>query len=921
MSSFNTLKQNHKLLLCLLFSLAGLLFFSADIWLKKVATSQQAEQQEALSSLVVHAGAFVHELQKERTLSAGFLASNGAKFGPELAQQNPRTSEQADLLKAWMERAGERLFQGNLPDKTKENFRQTLAKIQDLDRIHREVDANKLTVKEALAYYAATSTSTVVFLVDLVQTEQKQAPQAPISEIPNGLVGWILVFLGILMAGWATLGPQAAGGGGSGDVHLLVQKLLNGEWSPQDAHASARAGGLVGSIHQLAANMGHLPRVVGLHAGNITACASELIKIRDFVRTDADISCTIAKEVARETQQLGTDISAVKQFIEQASANILSISSASQQLSSNITAIAAASEQASGNISTVASAAEEMTANISGVNQSLSQVDQSLQEVALSIQGMTDSLGEVRKRCLAASQESERVNQHALGSRSIMTELSDSAREIGDVVEIINGIAEQTNMLALNASIEAAGAGDAGKGFAVVANEVKELARQTSKATQLIARKAGDIQQKTDGATVANTEIANGIERINQGNAEITMAVDEQAETITGIASAMHAVAEATAEVTRNTQELSLAAHDVAKAAVEVASGTTAIAGSSAEGASGAASMAEDSSRALDFANTILEAANSTEQASGRVQEKMAEATHTATLMHGSAAHFDRLGALLQHMTNALYISQIERETGQPPFNIREMKNQPLLWQGLLEQHLHGRKDRPENPVPEEDACPICLWFSEGREGALGAEESFAEALIHHKELHGIARDVLAALAQSDQAAATEHLLRYHPAREAFFLRLDDLYLGDEIRQQDAQPFFPWNDRLSVGVQVIDDDHKKLVALVNRLHQTMKEGGDAAALGAIIQEAADYTQFHFAREEGLMRQHDYPELARQEAAHRRMVAQLQALAEQFSAGEFSIAMDVMAFAKIWLTQHILGEDMKLKPFFANKSVG
>ena len=900
MPFFRTLHLKHQFVLTVLCFMVGLLFFLIAYGFEVVETSQQAEQRQAFSSLIVHVGSSIQEIQKERRLSAGFLASRGAKFKAERVAQKRRTVDKTVRLATLLENAGERLFQGRLPDHLKGNWRRSLDRIKNLEKIQRDVDAQKVTTKEVLDSYADTRTILFNFLVDLLQIEQDRSVRDTTSGsgvwfVVCGLLGWGFVALGLLISGAMVRGISVGAGGGAGGASGEFKSL------GQDASDS-------------------LTRVVGMHAGSITACANEMIQIRDLIRADASTSHAIAGSVATETTHLGEEISAVKQAIEQASENIMAISMASEQLSVNISAIAAASEQASGNISTVASAAEEITANIGGVNESLGQVDVSLQNVTQAIQGMTASLGEVRKRCLLASQASDQVNQHALGSRSFMTELSESAREIGDVVAIINSIAEQTNMLALNASIEAAGAGDAGKGFAVVANEVKELARQTGKATQLIARKADDIQQKTDMAAEANTKITNGIGRISQENAEITLAVDEQADTIHGIADAMNTVAEATAEVTRSAQELNQAAQDVAQAALEAASSTTAIAKSTAEGAEGSAEVAEGSSEALTFATTILESATRTEQVSSRVQGKMVESTHTALLMHSSAAYLDRMGTTLQQMTNALYVSQIEMETGVAPFNIRDLKTHTLRWQGALDQRIHGRQGLDSNPIPQESACPVCQWFTEAGQRRLSTDTTFEKAFKTHQKLHEIAQGVLTRLGDADSEGAQTPLNHYYTERELFFRQLDTLYLGEEICQQEAQPFFPWNDTLNVGVQEIDEDHRQLVSLVNKLHRDMKEGGDVATLEAILEEAAEYTHLHFSREEALMRRHNYPELDHQQREHKRMVEQLLALATRFKEGDFPVSMDIMAFAKVWLTKHILGSDMKLKPFFAKKSL-
>jgi methyl-accepting chemotaxis protein len=112
-----------------------------------------------------------------------------------------------------------------------------------------------------------------------------------------------------------------------------------------------------------------------------------------------------------------------------------------------------------------------------------------------------------------------------------VTQLGESSRAIGDVVKVITSIAEQTNLLALNATIEAARAGEAGKGFAVVANEVKELAQETSKATEDIVRRVDAIQADTTGAIAAIARIDEVISQISDYQTTIASAVEEQTAT------------------------------------------------------------------------------------------------------------------------------------------------------------------------------------------------------------------------------------------------------------------------------------------------------------------------------------------------------------------------------------------------------
>jgi methyl-accepting chemotaxis protein len=146
-----------------------------------------------------------------------------------------------------------------------------------------------------------------------------------------------------------------------------------------------------------------------------------------------------------------------------------------------------------------------------------------------------------------------------------VAKLGESSTEIGNVLEVITSIAEQTNLLALNATIEAPRAGEAGKGFAVVANEVKELAQETARATEDIARRVEAIQADTGSATDAIASISEIIDRINDYQSAIATAAEEQ---------------------TATTQEMS-------RSVGEVASGATAIS-STVDGLASAADAAQE---------------------------------------------------------------------------------------------------------------------------------------------------------------------------------------------------------------------------------------------------------------------------------------------------------------------------------------
>jgi methyl-accepting chemotaxis protein len=145
--------------------------------------------------------------------------------------------------------------------------------------------------------------------------------------------------------------------------------------------------------------------------------------------------------------------------------------------------------------------------------------------------------------------------------------LGDSSAEIGQVIKVITSIAQQTNLLALNATIEAARAGEAGKGFAVVANEVKELAKETAKATEDISRKIEAIQADTRAAVDAIGTISSVINEINNISSTIATAVEEQNTTTNEMSRNVGEAAQGSGEITKNIAGVAEASQNTARGA------------------------------------------------------------------------------------------------------------------------------------------------------------------------------------------------------------------------------------------------------------------------------------------------------------------------------------------------------------------
>ncbi|MEA1967986.1 MAG: methyl-accepting chemotaxis protein [Thermodesulfobacteriota bacterium] len=312
-----------------------------------------------------------------------------------------------------------------------------------------------------------------------------------------------------------------------------------------------------------------------------------------------------SEEAAKSTELASNSIANIKTSINAVSNEVDESVATSESLSQKLTAVKNSTDEVSDNINAIASSAEEMSTTMNSVATATEQMSNSVSSSATSIEEMYASLNEVSKSSGRVANVSSEAAEKADQTSIIVNKLGTAAEEIEVVVDLIKNIASQTNLLSLNAAIEAAGAGEAGKGFAVVANEVKELAKQTSGATEDIRTKVSWIQSNTQEAIEAISLIVKVIKEVDELITSIASAVEQQTATTNEISTTITETANSASEISSNVSSAAEAANDITKSVV-VAAGE-------------ASSIAENIEDAANSGNNVKTAFNEVSNNAGEI--------------------------------------------------------------------------------------------------------------------------------------------------------------------------------------------------------------------------------------------------------------------------------------------------------------
>ncbi|MFW5688046.1 MAG: bacteriohemerythrin [Spirochaetota bacterium] len=634
-----------------------------------------------------------------------------------------------------------------------------------------------------------------------------------------------------------------------------------------------------------------LASVLAVLAARVSSAAA-LARHEEQVRLDAqsEVRASTLRETVLESEGAGRKLAAQ---IGDTLAGVARIASEASRAHGSADALAEQVAQGASAMEEIQASVEALARQIANQNSLVDQSAAAIEEMSASI----DSVAAVARTKQAAAinlADLTRSGTETVGaSERLIDEVNERVGEVTGTIGVINAIAAQTNLLAMNAAIEAAHAGSYGRGFAVVASEIRSLAETTSKNATRISRILTELAQRIAAARDASTESGDAFRSIQVEAESVSAAFSE-------ITSSTEELAGGTNEIVRATEQLRI---------ISAETGT-----SSDEMRIGASEVAEILTATRETARETAEAMQMIEGAAQTVSSA------SSTISGHSIENNERVGKLIELLDRETIDGEAAGSNAASPrsgaseaidrLTIANMILSHMAWIGNLRAYVDGNGEALSG-IGSAAECSLGRWLRSDAERVI-EELPVRERLDRaHDALHRSAQAIVALKDSGADARAIE---------SQFAALLEDSRTVTEILSSYEERTFVWTSDLSVSVETFDLHHQRLFELVSRLYRSMRDGGSGAALESVFADLLDYTVYHFAAEERAFAEFGYPEARTHAERHAELVGMAKGLQADMKAGKPMVAVEVMQFLRDWITNHIQIDDKRYSTFLREKDV-